>query len=85
METAEESPCPVCGAAGTLQVDVRLVASPIGSFSLAGAMPKVSARNRPLLTCSACGLNVIGEYSADGRHAMFPPQPPVQAPLPPPA
>jgi hypothetical protein len=75
VATAEESPCPVCGATDTLQIESRLVASPIGSFALAGAMPKVSARNRPVLTCSACGLNVTGEFTADGRHATFPPLP----------
>lgn len=72
MTTVQESPCPVCGTADTLKLDVRLVANAIGSFSIAGAMPKVTARERPVLTCSACGLDVLGQFDPDGRHVTFP-------------
>jgi hypothetical protein len=28
-----------------------------------------------MLTCSTCDPDVIGEFTADGRHATFPPLP----------
>lgn len=77
MATAEESPCPRCGATGTLTCEPRFVATPLGDFSLAGVMMKMPARVRPVLECSACGLNVAGEMHTDGRHALFPPLPPL--------
>lgn len=64
----DTTPCPDCGATGTLTIDVKLVANPIGSFSLAGAQLKVS----PVLSCTAtgCGFEQVGDF--DGRHAVFP-------------
>jgi hypothetical protein len=71
MATIEESSCPACGAADTLQLDQALETQPIGSFSLAGAQMKFSARSRPRLTCSVCTLDLLGEYDQDGRHVTF--------------
>jgi len=48
------NPCPVCGEAGGMGVRERLVARPIGSFSLAGAQMKVSANWRWEYRCSLC-------------------------------
>lgn len=72
MPTVDESPCPSCGATGTLALDEVLSANPIGSFSLAGAQMKVTAKAKPRLTWSVCGLSLLGEYDTDGRHATFP-------------
>lgn len=70
-----KAPCPRCASTGTLTVTDRLVAKPVGTFSLAGHQPKVSARRRPELACSECGLRRLGEYDPDGRHVTFPPGP----------
>lgn len=73
MTSLNETVCPACGAGpGTLSIISRLVANPLGSHSLAGAQLKVSARRRPVLTCSRCPLRHVGEYDPDGRHATFP-------------
>lgn len=73
MASIKESPCPCCGAPpGTLHLDRVLQAEPVGSFSLAGVMPKFPARSRPRLTCSACGLDLLGEYIDAGRNVTFP-------------
>lgn len=51
-------PCTRCGAR-TLRVELReeLVAKPLGTFSLAGVNPKVSAVSRdwPWAVCDTCG------------------------------
>jgi hypothetical protein len=74
MPTPEKSPCPRCDAEpGTLSVSFELVGNPLGSFSLPGMQMKVTARTRPVLRCSACPLEVVGELDADGRHVTFPP------------
>lgn len=71
MPGPEVVPCPACGAGpGVLSIVERLVASPLGSFSLAGAGLKVSARWRPVLVCAECGWEDVGVF--DGRHALFP-------------
>jgi hypothetical protein len=71
MPTVEESPCPQCGELETMRLEIKLVATPIGAFSLAGVQMKVSARQRPVLTCTHCELFLIGEYEPDGRHVVF--------------
>jgi hypothetical protein len=76
VATVEESPCPRCGASGTLSIRERLQAKPPGTHSLAGGQMKVSARSVPVLGCSDCGLSVDGVWDPDGRHATFPPVPP---------
>lgn len=72
VATVEESPCPRCGATGTLTCEPRFVATPLGEFSLAGVMMKAPARVRPVLECPACEPHLVGEVHADGRHVMFP-------------
>jgi hypothetical protein len=72
LATVEESPCPVCGAHGTLRLSQTLQAKPLGTFSLAGAQMKVSAQLRPVLSCTACDLKMVGVYDDDGRHVSFP-------------
>lgn len=82
MASPEASRCPACGAApGTLRITRTLVANPTGTYSVAGAQTKVTARERPVLTCTACPLNVTGEYEPhpsgdpDRAHAVFTPPP----------
>jgi hypothetical protein len=65
------TPCPRCYTVGTLTITHTLWALPLGTWSLAGAQPKTSARPRPQLGCSACDLRHLGEY--DGQHAAFGP------------
>ncbi len=80
MATAEASPCPACAATGTLSIDQVFDAAPVGDFSLAGVMMKFTGRFRPVLKCSACGLDHRGEFEPDGRHAVFAPLPAAPAP-----
>lgn len=71
--TSDTIPCPVCDAApGCLRITFRLVCAPLGSYSLAGATAKASARLRPVLTCTCCPLEVVGDLDDDGRHVTFP-------------
>jgi len=78
--------CPGCGA-DTLQVEWRLTAAPLGSYSLAGAQDKIAAREVPWLVCGHCGiaaqgtldLEPEGEYEDDDlppNDVAGPPQPP---------
>ena len=67
----EETPCPTCNRVGTLYVEVKLVAKPIGSFSLAGAQTKVTAESKPFLLCSVCHFTKMGKFSEDGYHVEF--------------
>jgi hypothetical protein len=53
-------PCPECGTVGTVALRPVMVAKPLGSFSLAGAQMKVSARQGWELACSACPFRVLG-------------------------
>jgi hypothetical protein len=62
--------CPDCGASSrtdstAFEIRKTLVASPIGSFSLAGAQMKVSAREVLVLQCAHCGWHVIGHLEVD--------------------
>jgi hypothetical protein len=54
-------PCPECGTVGTVALRPVMVAKPLGSFSLAGAQMKVSARQGWELACSACSFRVLGQ------------------------
>lgn len=65
----EETACLTCNRVGTLYIEVKLVAKPIGSFSLAGAQMKVTAESKPFLLCSVCDFERIGEF--DGDHVVF--------------
>jgi hypothetical protein len=54
------SPCPTCGSE-TLHVEFRLRSKPIGTFSVAGAAPKVTVQYWPWLTCSSCDFEEEGK------------------------
>lgn len=73
MATVDASACPACKAPpGSLRLTGGLQARPLGSFSLAGAQMKVSARSVPVLTCTACPMRLVGEFDRDGCHVTFP-------------
>jgi hypothetical protein len=55
-------PCRDCGPAGKLRIVHRLVARPIGTFSLAGAQMKVSAYWWPWMVCDNCGGESKGKF-----------------------
>ncbi len=60
LETwAARQSCPQCAKHG-LVIDWRLVARPVGSYSLAGVQMKFSAREEPWLRCPACGVEGRG-------------------------
>lgn len=51
--------CPECLRVGTLAVEYRLVARPVGSHSLAGAQLKVSAVNWLHLVCAEADCTFV--------------------------
>lgn len=59
------SRCPKCGGQDTVQVEQGLQARPIGSFSLAGAQMKFSAREVAIATCTTCDLHLVGHLELD--------------------
>lgn len=65
-------PCPHCGVAA-LHIEARFAASPIGTYSLAGAQMKLAAELTVYLVCRACGAEVRGAIEPDGRYARFDP------------
>ena len=58
-------PDAVFGTAKVERFELRLVAQPIGSFSLAGAQMKVSAREVPHLVCSTDGCGFTKAASSE--------------------
>jgi hypothetical protein len=60
-------PCPACGQQGGLTIGMRLVAKPIGTWSLAGAQLKTSAVRTLGLGCNRCGMMLYGTLDADGN------------------
>lgn len=52
-EWLDDQVCPVCGADG-LRIEMRLVVKPFGSYSIAGAQPKVVANEQPYAICDGC-------------------------------
>lgn len=62
MSKIAQARCPGCQTQGTLSITMKLVAKPLGSFSLAGAQMKVPVRELPVLQCSAtyCTFSVTG-------------------------
>lgn len=66
MSKIAQATCPGCQTKGTLSIVMKMVAMPIGGFSLAGTQPKVTARELPVLVCSDanCTFNVIGRIEA---------------------
>lgn len=53
--------CKYCGTSGKVRLEMRLVAKELGTFSLAGAQPKVSAYRWPWAVCDACGHESRGQ------------------------
>jgi predicted RNA-binding Zn-ribbon protein involved in translation (DUF1610 family) len=69
-----EAKCPSCGEGpNTLWIEQRMIALPVGSFSLAGAQLKVSATTKPVLICVSCGMEIVGSFDDDKDHALFDP------------
>lgn len=69
--------CPKCGALGSLGISSKMVANPIGSFSLSGRQMKFTARAQPILACAKCDLELMGEYRSDKEgkeYATFDPR-----------
>lgn len=59
-EVSVPKPCPACGESGGLTIGRGLQARPLGSWSLAGAMLKTSAREVAVLACGGCGMRLTG-------------------------
>lgn len=57
-----EHPCPGCGHR-TLELQLKLVSRPIGTWSLAGQQPKTSAVEWPYLVCTTehCGFETAAK------------------------
>jgi hypothetical protein len=68
---ANEGTCPKCGKVGALDISMKLVANPIGSFSLSGYQMKASTRLAPFLECLNCDFAIQGKIDTDGKHAIF--------------
>ena len=58
--------CPGC-AADALHIEARVTAQPIGTFSLAGVVPKLPARETIWLVCRACGAQAQGRPDGHGN------------------
>lgn len=54
--------CKHCGPEFALRIEWRLVAKPLGTFSLAGQQMKFSAANTPFVICDNCGRESQGNY-----------------------
>lgn len=50
------TPCPACGQL-TLDIEMRLLAKPLGTYSLSGRQMKFSAYEWPYLFCRSCGIS----------------------------
>lgn len=71
--TIKRTPCPKCSKVGGLFISIKLIAKPLGTFSLAGAQVKASAYQAPVLECSLCDFNLVGEFDGE-EHAIFRPE-----------
>ena len=71
MANIEHSPCPECKIQGVLRLTKVLQVKPIGDYSLAGVQLKFSAIERPVLSCLACQMSIVGDYDSDGLHMTF--------------
>jgi predicted RNA-binding Zn-ribbon protein involved in translation (DUF1610 family) len=69
---AVPAPCPNCQQP-TLHIEEKLKARPLGSFSLAGAQMKFSARAGVFLVCRSCGAEAEGVVEDGSTHATFDP------------
>lgn len=59
--------CPSCARVGTLTLEDRLVALPMGTWSLAGVQDKVSAVMVAHIVCSAEGCGFVKAPKRDER------------------
>lgn len=59
QEWLQENKCPSCGTKGSLTLEMRLRAKPLGTYSLAGMQPKVAAIPWPYLVCSVSDCTFI--------------------------
>lgn len=60
MSDIEQTPCPQCGLKA-LTIEWRLEAKATGTYSLAGAQPKVAATEVPWVVCWSCGVEAKGQ------------------------
>lgn len=51
--------CPSCSTVGSLTLEPRLVARPLGTWSLAGQQPKTSANLIPHIVCTVNGCEFV--------------------------
>jgi hypothetical protein len=58
-------PCPTCKRVGTLVLGSKLVAQPIGTYSIAGAQTKLVMEEIPSLTCTSenCDFTELAKRS----------------------
>lgn len=75
MQVSILKACPECGHAGKLILETRMQAAQLGTFSLAGAGMKVTARDKALLRCLRCNMQRQGYVedlymSSDGVTAV---------------
>ncbi len=61
--------CPECGGTGTVRLSSELHALPMGAHMQSGGQMKVTARDRPVMSCTACHWRLVGTY--EGHHAVF--------------
>lgn len=63
-------PCPRC--AGTpLYIEARLVAKPLGTYSISGTELKLVAEAAVFLVCTSCQAEVKGTIEPGMTHATF--------------
>lgn len=63
--------CPKCGAIGYLHIEAKMVAKPLGTWSLSGNQVKTVAGMKPFLKCHNCDLDIQGDWDGNS-HAVFP-------------
>jgi hypothetical protein len=75
-KVAAAAACPLCGLTGCISIAWRLVAKPLGSFSLSGSQMKLSANRSLWATCSTPGCGMEARVNATP-----PPEPPPPPPF----
>lgn len=60
LPDVSKSACPRCGSK-TLTIVMKLVAKPIGTYSLSGSTMKISCIEWPYLECSSCDLSLAAK------------------------
>jgi len=54
-------PCPNCRRVGTLELEMRMEAKGLGTYSIAGVQPKLVASEVPYLVCGECSIAIRGK------------------------